>query len=174
MPMQPRQDRPTVSPDGKPLHRLIEGVVIRYATTQIDDRGSLCEILNPSWGFHPAPFSYVYQFTIAPGKIKGWHQHHLHDDRIFLSQGTARVVLYDPRPDSPTFGMVNEIPRTELHRSIMTIPQFVWHAHQNIGKTDALFISMPTRAYDYASPDVYRLPIENDVIPYTFEDRVGW
>ena len=38
----------------------------------------------------------------------------------------------------------------------------------------ARFVSMPTRAYDYQSPDVYRLPLENDVIPYKFEKRLGW
>jgi dTDP-4-dehydrorhamnose 3,5-epimerase len=174
MSMKPRQDIETVKPDGRTVAPLIDGVVIRHAVTQIDDRGTLCEILRPDWGFHPAPFSYVYQFSIRPGKVKGWHQHHQHDDRIFLSQGTVKVVLYDPRPESPTYRMVNEIHRSELHRSIMVIPQFVWHAHQNVGSTDALFISMPTRLYEHGSPDVYRLPLENDVIPYKFEQRLGW
>ena len=174
MPMQPKRDVATVSPEGKPLGRLIDGVVIRYATTQVDDRGTLCEILNPAWGVHPAPFSYVYQFTIRPGKVKGWHIHHQHDDRIFLSQGTAKVVLYDERPKSPTYGMVNEIYRTDAHRSMMVIPSYVWHAHQNLGTSDALLISMPTRAYDHAAPDVFRLPLENDVIPYKFDQRLGW
>jgi dTDP-4-dehydrorhamnose 3,5-epimerase len=172
--MKPRQDVETVKPDGRTVAPLVDGVVIRNATTQIDDRGTLCEILRPDWGFHPAPFSYVYQFSIRPGKVKGWHQHHQHDDRIFLSQGTVKVVLYDPRPESPTYRMINEIHRSELQRSIMVIPQFVWHAHQNIGATDALFISMPTRLYEHGSPDVYRLPLENDVIPYKFEQRLGW
>jgi dTDP-4-dehydrorhamnose 3,5-epimerase len=174
MPMKAVKDVETVKPDGQPVMRLIEGVNIRYATTHHDGRGSLCEILRPDWGFHAAPFSYVYQFSIRPGMCKGWHQHHQHDDRIFLSQGTVRAVLYDPRPESPTFGVINEIIRNENHRSIMVIPQFVWHAHQNIGDSDALFISMPTRLYDHSSPDVFRLPLENDVIPYKFEDRKGW
>ena len=174
MPMEPKQDVETVPPDGKPIARLIDGVVIRYATTQVDDRGTLCEILNPAWGFHPAPFSYVYQFTIRPGKAKGWHIHHQHDDRIFLSRGTVKVVLYDDRPESPTYHMVNEIFRSDTHRSVMVIPAYVWHAHQNIGSDDALFISMPSRSYNYASPDVFRLPLENDVIPYKFEQRLGW
>jgi dTDP-4-dehydrorhamnose 3,5-epimerase len=174
MAMQPKQDRVTVGPDGKSVGKMIDGVVVRYATTQIDERGTLCEILRPDWGVHSEPFTYVYQFTIRPGMAKGWHQHHQHDDRIFLSQGTAKVILYDDRPNSPTRGLLNEIYRSELHRSIMVIPQFVWHAHHNIGETDALFVSMPTRMYNYESPDVYRLPLENDVIPYKFEKKVGW
>ena len=149
-------------------------MVLRHAVTQVDDRGTICEIFDPAWALHPEPLVYIYQITIRPGKIKGWHVHHLHDDRIFLSQGDVKVVLYDGREDSPTFGMVNEIYRSEHHRDLMVIPAHVYHAHQNIGHKDALLISLPTRAYDHADPDVYRLPIENDVIPYRFEKPPGW
>ncbi|HYV38214.1 MAG TPA: dTDP-4-dehydrorhamnose 3,5-epimerase family protein [Gemmataceae bacterium] len=168
------KDVQTVTTDGRPTAKLIEGVVIRPAVTHPDDRGSLCEIFNPAWGVHPSPLVYVYQFTIRPGMVKGWHVHHLHDDRIFISQGTVKVVLYDDRPDSPTYQIVNEIYRSDLQRNLMIIPAFVWHAHQNVGSSDALMISMPTRPYNHADPDVYRLPVDNDVIPYKFEKRLGW
>ena len=46
--------------------------------------------------------------------------------------------------------------------------------YQNIGTTDALFVSMPTRAYQHDDPDVYRLPIDTDQIPYRFDNRLGW
>lgn len=167
------KDVATVTADGAPLGQRIDGVVVRHAVTQTDERGTLCEILNPAWGVHPAPLAYVYQFSIRPGRIKGWHRHRLHDDRIFISQGEVRVVLYDDRPDSPTFGLINEIFRSGLERTLMVIPAGVYHAHQNVGATDALFISMPTRAYDHADPDVYRLPVENDVIPYRFSQSPG-
>ena len=168
------QDKQTVTPDGKSVSSLIHGVVIQSATTHEDDRGSLCEIMSPYRPPHPAPLVYVYQFTIRPGKIKGWHVHQLHDDRIFISQGHVKVVLYDNRPESPTHGCINEIFRHEHDRTLMVIPAHVFHAHENIGSTDALFISMPTRAYQHASPDVYRLPLDTDQIPYSFKDRQGW
>jgi dTDP-4-dehydrorhamnose 3,5-epimerase len=169
-----KKDISTVTSDGKPKLKLIDGVIVRPAFTLTDDRGSLCEILSPAWGVHAAPINYVYQFTIRPGKIKGWHLHKLHDDRIFVSQGHVKVVLYDTRETSPTYKMVNEIYRTELQRTIMVIPAFVFHAHQNIGSTDALFVSMPTRPYNHEDPDVFRLPVETDLIPYRFENRLGW
>ena len=172
--IEPKKDVQTTTPDGEPILQLIDGVKLRPAVTLSDDRGTLCEILNPSWGLHPAEIVYVYQFTIRPGKIKGWHQHHLHDDRIFISQGTIKVVLYDARTESPTYGMINEIYRSEHERNIMVIPAFVFHAHQNIGNSDALFVSMPTRAYNHADPDVFRLPLDTDQIPYRFEEKRGW
>jgi dTDP-4-dehydrorhamnose 3,5-epimerase len=169
-----KKDRQWVNPDGSRSDPLIDGVVIREARTQTDARGTLCEIYHPDWNVHPDPLTYVYQFSIRPGMVKGWHIHHLHDDRIFISQGEVLVVLYDDRPDSPTYQMVNEIYRSEHHRSVMVIPRFVFHAHRNVGDRDALMISMPTRQYDHEDPDVYRLPIENDYIPYEFDDKLGW
>lgn len=171
---EPTKDVQTVTPEGKSVQPLIDGVVIRPAVTQTDERGTLCEILNPGWGVHPAPLVYVYQFTIRPGKVKGWHIHYLHDDRIFISQGTVKVVLYDNRPGSPTYQMLNEICRTEHHRTLMVIPAHVYHAHQNVGTSDALLISMPTRPYNHEDPDVFRLPVDNEHIPYRFERRLGW
>ena len=172
--VQEKQDVQTTTPDGEPILNLIAGVKIRPAVTLADDRGTLCEILSPAWDFHPAPLVYVYQFTIRPGKIKGWHKHRLHDDRIFISQGTVKVVLYDDRPESTTYRQINEIVRSEHQRSLMIIPAFVFHAHQNIGNTDAWCVSMPTRPYNHVHPDVYRLPLDNDYIPYRFEPKVGW
>ena len=162
-----------MTPSGKRLGPRIDGVIVRRAVTQTDERGTVCEILNPEWAVHPSPLVYVYQFTIRPGKIKGWHRHRLHDDRIFISQGEVLVVLYDDRSSSPTFGQLNEIFRSAVDRDLMVIPAGVYHAHQNVGSSDALFISMPTRAYNHGDPDVYRLPVHNDVIPYDFTDRPG-
>ena len=169
-----QKDRKWVNPDGSRVDPLIDGVVMREARTQTDARGTVCEILNPDWGLHPDPLVYVYQFTIRPRMVKGWHIHHLHDDRIFISSGEVLVVLYDDRPESPTYQMVNEIYRSEHHRSIMVIPRFVFHAHQNVGDKDALMVSMPSRPYSHDDPDVWRLPVNNDYIPYTFEDKLGW
>jgi dTDP-4-dehydrorhamnose 3,5-epimerase len=170
----PKKDVQTVTADGQPIQRLIHGVSLQPAVTHSDERGTLCEIFSPYRAPHPAPLVYVYQFTIRPGKIKGWHAHHLHEDRIFISQGQVKVVLYDSRKNSPTFGLINEVFRSDFSRDLMVIPAFVYHAHQNVGSNDALFISMPSRPYDHQSPDVYRFPLDSDEIPYRFEDRKGW
>jgi dTDP-4-dehydrorhamnose 3,5-epimerase len=170
----PQKDSQLVTPDGQPVAPLIDGVVQRPAVTISDDRGTLTEIFRPEWNVHPAPLVMLYQFTIRPGKVKGWHLHRLHDDRMFLSQGSLRVVLYDDRSASPTYHRLNIIYRSDYHRDLLTIPAGVYHALQNIGTSDALLISMPTRVYDHADPDVYRLPLYNDYIPYHFDDLKGY
>ena len=52
---EPAKDRATVTPAGERLGQRIEGVIIRHAITQTDERGTLCEILDSSWGVHPLP-----------------------------------------------------------------------------------------------------------------------
>ena len=44
----------------------------------------------------------------------------------------------------------------------------------SVGEDEAVFLNLPTRAYDYEDPDKYRLPVANDVIPFAFEDGPGW
>ncbi|GAC1520466.1 MAG: dTDP-4-dehydrorhamnose 3,5-epimerase family protein [Chloroflexota bacterium] len=165
----PKKDEPTVDPAGRRLALLISGVVTRPALTIPDDRGTICEVYNPAWGVSDAPLVYVYQVTIRPGQIKGWVKHTAQTDRLFFSLGTVRVVLYDDRSASPTHGMVNELFIGEHNRGLVTIPENVYHAIQNVGSGDALCINMPTRPYEHANPDKYRLPLDTPLIPYRFE-----
>jgi len=170
MPDAPRKDVQTVTPEGKSVKSLIDGVRIRPATTIPDDRGTLCEVISLDWKFDDAPLVYVYQVTIRPQRVKGWVVHRHQDDRLFFSQGTVRLVLYDDRPESPTYKKLNELFFGELNRALVRIPLGVYHAVQNVGTTDAMFINSPTKPYNHADPDKYRLPVNNELIPYRFED----
>ena len=141
MPATPRKDVQTVTPEGESIRPSIDGVLLRPAITLPDDRGTVCEILSAEWHFDEFPMVYVYQVTIRPRRVKGWVVHRLQDDRIFFSQGTARVVLYDSRPESPTYKMVNELFIGEHNLALIRIPRGVYHAVQNVGNVDVLFIN---------------------------------
>src|SRR5271166_3885538 len=102
------QDAQTVTSEGQPLFQLIDGVRQRRAVTHVDERGTVCEMFNPAWGFDEAPLSYVYQATLLPGYVKGWVLHYEQDDRLFFATGRLRIVLFDGRSDSPTRGVLNK------------------------------------------------------------------
>jgi dTDP-4-dehydrorhamnose 3,5-epimerase len=51
---------------------------------------------------------------------------------------------------------------------MIIIPKGVYHAVKNIGTEEAQFINFPTMPYNRASPDKYRLPVKNDLIPFDF------
>jgi dTDP-4-dehydrorhamnose 3,5-epimerase len=172
--LKPVKDKQLVTSDGEPVTRRIDGLVIRPARTQLDPRGELCEIYNPAWGIHPEPMVYAYHATVRPKAIKGWVMHRLQDDRVFTALGVQRWVFFDQRPKSPTRGMLNCYTYGERNRVLIIIPKGVYHAVQNVGETDAVFVNLPTRAYNHADPDKYRLPPKNDLIPFDFSDEPKW
>ena len=150
--MQPRKDSATVTADGESLERRIDGVTVRRLRPIEDKRGEIIEVYRPGWGLHADPLVYVYQSTLRPGAIKGWIVHEHQDDRLFLNVGVMRWVLYDARAGSPTHKLLNELVFSDRNRALLVIPRGVYHAVQNIGSTDALFLNMPTAPYRSRRP----------------------
>src|SRR5687767_8849798 len=90
-----RKDRQMATPSGQPVRRLTHGVQIRPLPTIADQRGSVCELFDPRWAWHPDPLVFAYTFTIRPGVVKGWNLHEKHEDRYAILSGEMELVLYD-------------------------------------------------------------------------------
>jgi dTDP-4-dehydrorhamnose 3,5-epimerase len=71
----PKQDRQTVTPAGESTEKLPAGVSFHDVVTHVDERGLVCEMFDPRWGWHMDPVVFSYVFTIRPGIIKGWGLH---------------------------------------------------------------------------------------------------
>jgi dTDP-4-dehydrorhamnose 3,5-epimerase len=168
-----RRDRQMVTPDGTPVRRLTAGVQIKPLTRIADRRGSVVELFDPRWSLQADPLVFAYCFTIRPGVVKGWNLHREHEDRYALLQGEMELVLFDPRPESPTCGELCTIVLAESQRCLVNVPKNVWHADHNIGMTDVVVVNFPTTPYDHTNPDKYRLPLDTDLIPYSFGNVVG-
>ena len=163
-----KKDRQTVTETGESVELRIHGLVTRPLTTIEDARGEVVEFYRLNWEVHPDPLVYVYGVSVRPKAIKGWIVHRDQDDRIATLNGVLHWVFFDNREDSPTHRMLNSFTFSEKNRTLFTIPRGVFHAVQNIGAIDAYFVNLPTRPYDHADPDKYRLPIKNELIPYDF------
>jgi dTDP-4-dehydrorhamnose 3,5-epimerase len=170
----PIPDRQTVTPAGEPIAQLVDGVTIRDIVTHTDERGTLFELFDARWGWHPEPLVYAYAVTIRPGVIKGWARHHHHEDRYALMFGEMELVCYDDREGSPTRGLVSTIALSEHRRRLVSIPSGVWHADRNIGSRDVVLLNLPTMPYEHAAPDKERLPLDTPLIPHAFDDPRGW
>jgi dTDP-4-dehydrorhamnose 3,5-epimerase len=168
------RDHATVDAEGRRLDVTIEGVVLlRLGPIHVDHRGSLLEVIDAGDPFWRDPIVYAYRFTILPGRIKGWGMHELQTDRYLLASGRLRVVLYDGRRDSPSFEELNQIYFADEAPGLLSIPPGVWHADQNIGGTEAAIINFPTRPFDRAKPDKYRIDPHGGEIPFDFTLRDG-
>ena len=174
VPPAARKDRQTVTAAGASLDLLPEGVSLRDAVTHVDERGQVCEIFDLRWGWRAEPLVYSYLFTVRPGWVKGWGMHLEHEDRYFVIQGEMEVVLFDDREGSPTRGLVSRVVLSHYRRQLLNIPAGIWHADHNLGSVDCLGLNFPTRPYDHAAPDKYRLALDNDHIPFRFEHVKGW
>ena len=64
------RDTATVTSDGESLQRLIDGVSFRALPTHVDERGSVIELYDPRWNWHPDPLVFAYCFTIRPGYVE--------------------------------------------------------------------------------------------------------
>ena len=170
-----QRDRQTVIPKAESAGcPLLDGVRVRYLETYSDSRGSVTELFDPRWNWHPEPMVFAYCFTLRPGHVKGWGLHRDHDDRYAILQGEMELVLFDPRPESSTYGQICRILLSEQRRSLVNVPRNVWHANLNISEKDVFVVNFPTSPYNHVNPDKYRLPTNTDLIPYSFGGAKGW
>ncbi len=146
---------------------LIGGVTVAPLLGMSDRRGTLYELLTARDG-EIEPIVHVYRVHAAAGSVRAWVYHKWQHDRLSFTEGAFRVVLYDIRQDSPTCGLLNVMDVGVDNPCRLRIPPFVVHAVHNRGD-DASFVNMPTRAYDPARPDKFRLPPDHPGVPYRFE-----
>jgi dTDP-4-dehydrorhamnose 3,5-epimerase len=172
VPNAPR-DEPTVDETGRRLDSGIEGVVLERLVAHHDHRGALAELIDLRQPFWSEPVVYAYAFTVRPGRIKGWGMHKLQADRYVVLSGSLRVVLHDGRVGSPSHGRFAEFHFTDETPGRLRIPPGVWHADHNWGATDARVVNFPTRAYDHAAPDKYRIDPHSGEIAFDFSLRDG-
>jgi dTDP-4-dehydrorhamnose 3,5-epimerase len=158
-----------VIPDAAHATDIIDGVTVTALASHSDSRGSLCELLTTRDG-PVEPIVHVYQVTAEAGARRAWVYHRLQYDRLAFVNGRFRIVLYDIRPRSPTFTMLNVFILGRDQSALLHIPPYVIHGVHNTGREAAIFVNLPTKAWDASTPDKYRLPENDPRIPFNFDD----
>jgi len=151
---------------------MIAGVTVRKLRLIPDERGFLMEMLRSDWEEFDK-FGQVYVTAVYPGVVKGWHYHKIQTDRFVCVAGMAKVVLYDGREDSPTYGEVNEFFMGIQNPILLKIPPGVMHGFKGISQEMTLIVNIPSELYNYEHPDEYRLPAHTDQIPYDWARKDG-
>ncbi len=152
--------------------KYIEGVKVKRLRVLPDERGRLMEILRCDDDVFKQ-FGQVYMTTAYPGVVKGWHYHKIQTDSMAVVRGMMKLVLYDSRDNSSTYGVVNEFFFGEHNPVLIQIPPFVFHGFKAISDYEAIVINIPTEPYHYENPDEFRVhPHQND-IPYNWERTDG-
>ena len=151
---------------------MIDGVKVKKLRVIPDERGRLMEILRKDDECY-AQFGQVYMTTAYPGVVKGWHYHKKQFDNMAVVKGMMKIVLYDGRKESKTFGEVNEFFAGEHNPVMVHIPPYVYHGFKCISPEEAIVVNTPTEVYNYKDPDEYRVDPHNNDIPYDWNRKDG-
>ncbi len=151
---------------------MIDGVKTKKLRVIPDERGRLMEILRADDEMF-RKFGQVYITTVYPGVTKAWHYHGVQYDNMTCVHGTAKLVLYDARKDSKTFGEVNEFFIGEHNPMIVQFPPGVYHCFKGVGRREAIIVNIPTEVYDYDKPDEFRVDPHKNDIPYDWARKDG-
>ena len=149
---------------------MIQGVNVKKLKVIPDERGRLMEILRSDDPLF-LRFGQVYLTTAYPGVVKAWHAHSKQVDNIAVLSGMAKLVLYDPRTDSPTRGEIAEFFIGEHNPTLVQIPAGVFHGFKCLGQTECLAVNVATELYRYDSPDEVHLDPHQSEIPYDWSRK---
>jgi len=151
---------------------MIEGVEVKQLKVIPDERGFLMEMLRCDDPLFEK-FGQVYLSVCYPGVVKGWHYHKIQTDNFVVVKGMAKVVLYDGRPESPTYRQIKEFFMGEKNPILLKIPPMVVHGIKAIGNEPAYLVNCPTEPYNYETPDEHRLPYDSAEIGYDWALKHG-
>jgi dTDP-4-dehydrorhamnose 3,5-epimerase len=145
----------------------IDGVQFRPTRPVPHEDGHVAEVARASWDVLGGPIVQVHTTTTFQGRIRAWGLHQAATDRLFVVSGLVKIVIFDGRIGSPTYGRVNEFTVSEKNPGLLIIPPDLYHGWKNMGTTEAIIINMPDRMYNYESPDALDLPWDSEAAQRT-------
>jgi dTDP-4-dehydrorhamnose 3,5-epimerase len=159
-----------VDQSGNLHNQAIDGVIFRPTRPVPHEDGHVTEVARASWEILRAPVVQVHITTTFPGRVRAWGLHQLGTDRLFVVSGLVKIVVFDGRKVSATFGALNEFVVSEKNPGLLVIPPNLYHGWKNIGNSEAIIINMPDRMYNYEQPDALDLPWDSEtaarIVPY--------
>ena len=151
---------------------MIDGVKTKSLRVIPDERGRVMEVLRADEELY-MKFGQVYITTTYPQVVKAWHYHQKQTDHICALHGMIKLVLYDPRQDSPTKGEINEFFMGVHNPMLVRVPNGIYHGWKCISEGEAIILNLPTEVYNDGSPDEHRLPPYGKDIPYAWARKAG-
>ncbi len=158
----------------------IEGVRTLRLSRITDDRGFLLEIFRGKAN-HPESRALAeffdgvrvvqmnFSVVDADGHIKGLHYHLKQEDIWFFPPPSkAKIVLYDVRKGSPSFGQSQVIVAGGGQDILVRIPAGVAHGYRPLTNPCAL-LYLVTESFDPADPDEYRVAWDHPAVKEFWE-----
>ena len=142
---------------------MIDGVILSPLRQIFDERGKVMHMLREDSAIF-SRFGEIYFSCTHPGVVKAWHLHKEMTLNYAVPIGKIKFVLYDDRPNSSTFGEVQELFIGADNYCLVTVPPNIWNGFKGCGTEMSLVANCASIPHD--PNEISRLdPIDNH-IPY--------
>jgi len=119
------------------MNKNIEGIKITPLKIIKDHRGSVMHMIrNDNEVFEE--FGEIYFSTIFENKIKAWHLHKEATLNYACVFGKVKLVLFDERKTSKTYGEYQELFLSLDNYSLITIPPNIWNGFKGMNKESSI------------------------------------
>lgn len=138
---------------------MIEGVTITKLKKISDHRGSVMPMLRSDSKVFQS-FGEIYFSTIFNNSIKAWHLHKKAVLNYACIKGKVKLILFDDRAKSSSFGKFNEYILTPNDYFLITIPPFIWNGFKGLDVSESIVANCINLPHD-----------ENEMIRKDHDDK---
>jgi len=126
---------------------MIEGVKITDLKKIEDHRGSVLPMLRSDAKVFQS-FGEIYFSTIFHNSIKAWHLHKKAVLNYACIKGEVKLVLFDDRTKSKSYGTYSEYILTPKKYFLITIPPYIWNGFKGLDKSESIVANCITLPHD--------------------------
>jgi dTDP-4-dehydrorhamnose 3,5-epimerase len=137
---------------------MIEGVILTDLKRKDDHRGSVLPMLRSDSEVFIS-FGEIYFSTIFYNSIKAWHLHKKAALNYACINGKVKLVLFDDRKNSSSFGTYEEFTLTPEKYFLITIPPFIWNGFKGLDKSESIVANCITLPHN-----------ENEMVRRNYDD----
>ena len=147
---------------------MIQDVIIVKKQVISDDRGKILHMLrNDDKNF--SKFGEIYFSYVFPKKIKAWHIHKKMTLNYVAAFGKIKLVLYDDRKNSKTFGKIQEIFLSNQNHLLVSIPPNIWNGFTSADENLAVLANCSNIPHD--KEEISRLNFDDPKFPYKWNKK---
>jgi len=148
----------------------IEGVKVTQLKKIVDERGMIMHMLK-STDENFTTFGEIYYSCGYPNAVKAWHIHKEMTLNDCCIVGMIKLVIYDCRKESSTYGNLMELFIGENNYCVVQIPPGVANGYKAYGDKMAIVANCASMPHD-KNELIYIDPFNND-IPYNWDIKHG-
>ncbi|MEW6481483.1 MAG: dTDP-4-dehydrorhamnose 3,5-epimerase family protein [bacterium] len=142
---------------------MIEELIVEPLKQIVDERGKVMHMLRRDSPFF-TNFGEIYFSVVNPGVVKAWKKHLKMTQHFAVPVGKIKLVIYDERRNSATYGRIEILEIGEENYCLVKIPPILWYGFQGISSNPALIANCTDMPHNPS--EVEHLDYLDKRIPY--------